>query len=258
MPVVFLALLLLGSSAARAAPAYSAAGIVNAGDNQPGFLAPNAIGTIYGTGLAYGTKVLTPDDIRGGVLPNVMPGTGVRVLIGGVLANVFYVSPLQINFLVPPSLVPGPSTFQIVLDGTAGPEIPIQIASAAPALFQLDSQNAVATRADGSLISPDKPAHPGDDVVLYATGLGQTVPPVLYGEVPARAAPIKQLANFKVLLDGAAVDAGAIAYAGLAPGFAGLYQINVKLPDSTGSTPEIRIGVGDQIGKAGLKLPVQP
>src|SRR5260370_14994728 len=105
MPVVFLALLLLGSSAARAAPAYSAAGIVNAGDNQPGFLAPNAIGTIYGTGLAYGTKVLTPDDIRGGVLPNVMPGTGVRVLIGGGLPHGVYSSPPQNNVLQVPSMV---------------------------------------------------------------------------------------------------------------------------------------------------------
>jgi uncharacterized protein (TIGR03437 family) len=97
---------------------------------------------------------------------------------------------------------------------------------------------------------------PGDDVILYVTGLGQTVPPVQYCELPSHSAPLKQLADLKVVLDGMAVDASNITYAGIAPGFAGLYQVNVTLPGSTGSNPEIRIGFGDQLSKAGLKLPV--
>src|SRR5713226_8491781 len=114
-------------------PSYSAAGIVNSADNQAGWLAPNTIGTLYGTGLAYVTKSLTADDVRGGVLPTVLPGTGVRVLIGGLPATPYYVSPTQINFLVPVALLPGPSDFQIVLDAHAGPLISILLAPAAPA-----------------------------------------------------------------------------------------------------------------------------
>ncbi len=247
---------LLLAAALQAAPSYSAASIVNAADNLAGPLAPNTIATIYGTGLAYGTKWLTPDDIRGGVLPTVLPGTGVRILVGGVLANLYYVSPLQINFLVPPNLLPGASDLQVVIDGLSGPLIPIQLAATAPALFQLDAQNAVTTRDDGSAITPDKPVKPGDDVILYVTGLGQTVPPVQYCELPTRAAPLKQLADLKVVLDGIVVDASNITYAGIAPGFAGLYQVNLKLPAATGSNAEIRIGFGDQLSKPGLKLPV--
>src|SRR5260370_14519924 len=67
---------LLLAAALQAAPSYSAASIVNAADNLAGPLAPNTIATIYGTGLAYGTKWLTADDIRGGLLPTVLPGTG--------------------------------------------------------------------------------------------------------------------------------------------------------------------------------------
>ena len=249
-------LLLLLARTLHAAPSYSAAGIVNAADNLSGPLALNTIATIYGTGLAYGTKWLTVDDIRGGVLPTVLPGTGVRILVGGVLANLYYVSPFQINFLVPPNLLPGGSGVQVVIDGLSGPLIPIQLTAAAPALFQLDAQNAVTTRDDGSAITPDKPAKPGDIVILYATGLGQTVPPVQYCELPTRAAPLKQLADLKVVLDGTAIDAINIAYAGVAPGFAGLNQVNIKLPASTGLNPEIRIGFGDQLSKPGLKLPV--
>jgi len=249
-------LLLLIAATLHAAPSYSAAGIVNAADNLPGPLAPNTIATIYGTGLAYGTKWLTAGDIRGGLLPTVLPGTGVRILVGGILANLYYVSPLQINFLVPPNLLPGASDVQVVIDGLSGPLIPIQLAAAAPALFQLDAQNAVTTRDDGSAITPDKPVKPGEDVILYVTGLGQTVPPVQYSELPTRAAPLKQLADLKVVLDGAAIDTSNITYAGIAPGFAGLYQVNMKLPVSTGSNPEIRIGFGELLSKPRLRLPV--
>jgi uncharacterized protein (TIGR03437 family) len=231
---------------------------VNSADNQSGWLAPNAIATLYGKNLAYGTKTLTASDIRGGVLPTVLPNTGVRVLVNGLPANPYYVSPTQINFLVPPNLLPGPSTVQVVIDGLAGPQVPVTLGSASPALFQLDQQNIIATRLDGSLITPAASAKPGDVVVLYATGLGAIVPPIGYGEVPLAAASLKMLSDLQVLLDGTAVDLSLILYAGVAPNFAGLYQINLTLPDSTGANPEIRIAVGTALGIAGLHLPVQP
>src|SRR5882757_1529073 len=69
IPTLF-ALLLAGTLQAK--PSYSAASIVNAADSLAGPLAPNTIATIYGTGLAYGTKWLTADDIRAGLLPTVL------------------------------------------------------------------------------------------------------------------------------------------------------------------------------------------
>src|ERR1700720_1278834 len=112
MPVVFFLLLLscgLGADTigARDAPAYSGSSIVNAADNLVEPLAPNTIATIYGKNLAYGIKSLTLNDISRGVLPTVLPGSGVRILVGGFLANPYYISPTQINFLVPPNLLPG-------------------------------------------------------------------------------------------------------------------------------------------------------
>lgn len=240
------------------APIYSAASLVNSADNQSGWLAPNAIATLYGKNLAYNTATIAPTDIRGGVLPTVLPSTGVRILVNGLPGNPFYVSPTQINFLVPPNLLPGPATVQLVIDGLAGPPISVQLGPAAPALFQLDPQNVIATRADWSLITPGAPAKPGDVIVLYATGLGQTVPPVGYGELPTGAATLTQSPSFQALLDGVALDPGAIAYAGLTPGCAGLYQINLTLPGSTGPNPEIRISIGDSVSISGVHLPVSP
>lgn len=240
------------------APTYTAASIVNAADNVPGSLAPNTIGTVYGTGLAYGTRALIGSDIQGGVLPTILSGTGVRVLIAGLPACIYYVSPGQINFLVPNLLLAGPSDLQVVLDGRAGPDVPIQLTSTAPALFQLDPVTAIATRADGSVATASSPLSPGDYAILYATGLGNTVPPLHSGELPTAAAELQQLSAFTILLDGVPVDASQIAYAGVAPGFAGLYQVNLRLPASIDNNPEIRIGFGTQLSAPGVHLPAQP
>jgi uncharacterized protein (TIGR03437 family) len=231
------------------APIYSAASLVNSADNQPGWLAPNTIATLYGKNLAYATKTLSGNSPVGG---------DVTVNIGGYVATLYYISPTQINFLIPPNLLPGTFNFVIVTDSLQGPTIPIQLAPTAPALFQLDQQNIIATSAAGSLITPAASAQPGDVVVLYATGLGQTVPPVGYGETPSSPASLAMLSDFQVLLDGNPVDPGNIAYAGIAPGFSGLYQINVTLPATTGSNPEIRIAIGPAVSLAGLHIPVQP
>src|SRR2546429_5758136 len=75
------------------APLYSADSLVNSADNQSGWLAPNAIATLYGRNLAYGTKTLTSDDIRGGLLPTVLPTPGGGVLVIGLPPNPYYVSP---------------------------------------------------------------------------------------------------------------------------------------------------------------------
>ena len=246
------------TKAPREAPSYSGANIVNAADNQPGPLAPNGIATLYGTGLSYVTKAIAAQDIRGGVLPTVLPGTGVRILINSKFpASIYFVSPTQVNFLVPSILIAGPATVQLVIDSTPGPLVQVVIAATAPAFFQSDQANAVATRADGTVVTPANPAKAGEVVVLYATGLGRTTPDSGYGEIANTAAPIRQLADLKITLAGTIVDPRRILYAGVSPGFGGLYQINLKLPDTLEPDPEIRVGLLDRTSTAGLRLPLR-
>ena len=242
----------------QVAPIYDATSIVNAADNQSGALAPNTLGTIYGANLAYSTAAITPANIQGGVLPIVLGSSETEVFVNHYAADLYYVSPSQINFLVPPNMLAGPAVVQVTIDGLAGPAISFTLAAAAPGLFQLDLQNAVATEPDGSVLTPASPAKPGDIVTLYATGLGEVTPPAIYGQLPTAAAPLVAGANLSILLDGAAVGPGAIQYAGVAPGFAGLYQINVFLPASTGSNPEIRLQLDGATSIPGVHLPVSP
>jgi uncharacterized protein (TIGR03437 family) len=241
----------------RVAPVYSAASIVNAADNQSGQLAPNAIGTIYGVNLAYSTAAITQNDIQGGALPTVLTGASdTRVLIDYSPAALYYVSPTQINFLVPPDLLPGPVSIYVDVDTLRGPLIELTLAPASPGLFQLDATNAVATRADGSVLTPSSPAKPGEVVVLWATGLGATAPPADGFQLPIAAAPLVSGAKLSIFLDGTPVEPAAVQYAGVAPGFAGLYQINLALPQSTAQNPEIRLQLDGAISIPKLHLPV--
>jgi len=254
MRYIFLALS-LAATATAVTPSYSAAGIVNAANGAPGPFAPNAILSLYGSGLALASQALTPDDIQGGSLPTALGYT--QVFVDNYPVPLFYVSDGQINFLVPSNQSTGNATVRVAMQGNSGPVVTVTIADAAPALFSTPSGYAIATHADNSLITPDAPAHAGEIVVVYCTGLGKTQPNPDTGEIAPSAAQIVALASLTVSLGGNPLDADLIKYAGLTPGSAGLYQINLALPASPGTDPEIRLAIAGQTTPPGLKLACQ-
>jgi uncharacterized protein (TIGR03437 family) len=259
--VFLLAALVFGplwaDTSATAGPNYTAASIVNSASYVSGDYAPNAFITIFGTNLAYVTRTISLDDIHSAVLPTVLIGTGLRVLVNQIEANIYYVSPTQVNLLVPPLLVPGPATVQLLVDGLAGPAIQITLGNSAPAPFQLDATTVIAQHLDATLITQASPAHGGEVVVLYANGLGPTFPAAIKDHVPLAAALLVQFPSFQVWLNGAAVDQNRVLYAGVTPGFAGLYQINVRLPDDVAQNPEVRFGTSDKMSPPQRHLSVQ-
>src|SRR5260370_21147736 len=188
-----------------------------------------------------------------GSLPTVLGG--VRVKVGSIFAPLLYVSPTQVNFIVPTSLSAGQTHIMLNRGITATPITQITLLEAAPALFEADSRIA-AEHADGSVISVAAPAHPSEVINIYGTGMGRTDPPQIDGSVPRLAAPIIRLDELQVLLDGQAVPSQNIWYAGITPGSPGLYQINLLLPAQIGAAPELRISMGDQMSQSSLRLPV--
>jgi uncharacterized protein (TIGR03437 family) len=249
-----LAILFVGI-ARGAAPSYSAAGIVTAGSFQPGPFAPNSIVTIFGSGLAPATQGLTAADISGGSLPKELSNT--RVYVSDIAVPLFYVSPSQINFLMPANQELGPATIRVVSQSNSGPVVTVNVVDAAPALFATDAGYAIAAHGDASLVSPDSPAHPGEVIVIYAAGMGKTERNPQNGELPGYTSALLNWTSIKVTLNGSPVDIGRISYAGLTPASAGLYQINVRLPDSTPPDPELRVAMADQSSQAGVKLAVR-
>jgi uncharacterized protein (TIGR03437 family) len=240
------------------APLYTPSSIVNSASFKAGSLAPNTIATVYGKNLAHNTKAVSQEDLYQGTLPTTLLGTGVRLTLDGVLVNLYYVSPGQINFLVPANFTPGKSHLLLALDGKAGQRVGIELKQFSPALFQLDPETVLATKLNASVVTPQNPARAGDYVILYATGLGETRPKIAPGQIPKTAAVLANMAAFGVFLNGEPVDRANILYAGLAPGFAGLYQINLKLPDNAPRNPEIRIGFNDILSPTDVRLPLQP
>jgi uncharacterized protein (TIGR03437 family) len=239
-------------STASTAPSYSGASIVHAATQTSDALAPNTIATIYGTNLSWTTHAVATGDLRGGALPTTLEG--VTVYVNGISSSLFFVSPSQINFLIPYDLLVPSATVYVARQGVAGPPATIHLSNTAPGFFQWNGNFAVAEHADGSLISSSAPARPGEIVVLFAAGLGRTAPDVPSGHVVSIPTTILYASQLRILLNGEPCPASNIYYAGLTPGFAGLYQINLKLPDDLPPDPGIQMVIGTQASPAAIQL----
>jgi uncharacterized protein (TIGR03437 family) len=239
------------------APYYTSAGIVNASDYSPGPFAPSSVLSLFGTNLAWATAAVTPENFAAGSLPTQL--AAISVYVDNQTVPLLYASPTQINFLVPSEQIPGDVTVTVVRQGVNGPSATITLIDAAPALFVMNGGYSLAQdwNTNYALMTTDAPAHASDIAVLYATGLGHTNPPWPSGVVAQSAAYITAWTSLQLLLNGAPVDPRLVLYAGVTPGYCGLYQINFIIPATAGTNPEIRVQIGPQISIASLKLAVE-
>ena len=240
-------------------PFFTAAGIVQGATQTTAILAPNTIATIYGTNLSWTTHILTVADLNGGTLPTSLDG--VTVYVHNIACNLLYVSPGQINFLIPYELTVTSAEVLVARQGIAGPmganglpSVNIVLATTSPAFFQWNGNFAVAQHANGILITATAPAQAGETIVLYAAGLGRTVPDSSSGAIPKSAATILYASQLQILLNGSPLPEGSVQYAGATPGFAGLYQINVVLPDVLPPDPNIQVAIGTQVSPPAIQL----
>lgn len=189
-------------------PAISPGGIVNVGDFSSN-IAPGSLVAAFGRNFAIRHTVF------GGAFPLPDHLAGISVTANGIPAPIVFASPGQVNFQMPFGLA-GQVAVQITTaNGSAS--YTANVTPVAPSVL--------AVVANDSAVSSANPAPPGGWVVIYATGLGAPASSFLTGQAPTGA--IAVTAPIQVLLNNVAL---APAYAGLAPGFAGLNQINVQLP----------------------------
>ena len=237
-------------------PSFSSDSIVNSGNQSAASLAPNVIATIFGSNLAFSTAAVSYQDVVISEAPNTL--AGVKVTVGGLPAPLYYVSPAQINFVIPSGLLPGVADLIVFREGLASPKVSINLLDTAPALFLAPGRGSLAaTHADGGVISDDAPARAGEIIVVYGTGLGLTEPRQIDGEIPRSAARIARMDRLRVLLDGEALPAESVYYAGITPGYPGLYQINLRLPEQMiKQDPELLVALNDQVSQNELRLRV--
>ena len=229
--------------------------LANAASMRRGSLAPGEIFSVFGQGLGPDAGLSGAFDASG-MLPTSLGD--VQVLFDETPAPLFYVQASQINAQVPYEVARHTSAqFQILYQGAPVVNIQVSLVDASPAIFTLNSSSgsAVAVKEDGSINSDQNPAARGSIVVLYATGEGQTTP----GGVTGRAAQAPLGApRLPVSLTIAGIPAE-ILYAGSAPGFVGLMQINARIPAGfvpPGDLPVV-LRVGPYQSPAGVTLAVQ-
>jgi uncharacterized protein (TIGR03437 family) len=152
-------------------------------------------------------------------------GADAQVLVNGTATSLYYTSSNQINALLPDS-ASGLTT--LTVQASSGKNtVNVYLGTAAPAIFTQDSSGTGAASAlkasDQSLITADNPLHPGDTVELYATGLGLT----------------SASNGLDVAVQQPTVTVGGVAcpvnFAGAAPNFSGLDQINCTIPAGAAS-----------------------
>ncbi|HXA52324.1 MAG TPA: IPT/TIG domain-containing protein, partial [Candidatus Acidoferrum sp.] len=221
------------------APASTSNAFVNAANPVGGSqLAQRSIASLYGTNLASG--VASADG--GPPLPFTLADT--TLTLGENPVPLFFVSPGQINFQVP-RVTNSTSVTNVSLTITQGAQtsaITVQLKPFAPALFTTNAQGtgqaSTVIAGTGTLAAPagafsgSRPAKPGEFLSIYCTGLGDVNNTPGLGSASPSNPLATTLATPVVTIGGQSAQ---VLFSGLAPGFVGLYQVNVKVPD--GVTP---------------------
>ena len=196
-------------------------------------IAPGEFIALFGTGMASSAKVAAP--------PYPLTLNGVTVLVNGKQAPLYYVSATQINALVPYS-TQGPTATVVVQNGTASSNtVTVPVAATAPGVFALDQSGTGAgavLHANYSVVNAANPAVPGETVLVYLTGMGAVTPSVADGAIPG-ASNINATPLSVYVADVSVTP----SYAGLAPGFPGLYQMNVMIPTAISVTGPVPLAI---------------
>lgn len=230
---------LFSFSVTTAAPVATITSIVVTSSHAP-VIAQNTWIEIYGTNLADAAQIAgaSCNHVASGCdwgladfshgLPTSL--AGVSATVNNKPAAVFYVSPTQVNILAPLDSATGSVPVQVTTPNGSSAAVTATELATAPAFLVLDIAGHVAARhVDFSLLGPASqlplgaftPAKPGELVLLYCTGFGQTNPPItnqLTGSGSLPILPTVTIGGLPAQVQGAALSGP------------GLYQVNVVVP----------------------------
>ncbi len=169
-------------------------------------------------------------------LPVPMTMGDVQVHVGGLPSPILFASPHQINFQVPAETPVGGFQEIQVARASTGEVLAswlFRIDAVSPALLTVDGTGngqIAAVNQDGSTNNGGNPAKGGSYITLFGTGQGA----VQGAPIDGQATPVSPLLganpDLKVFINSDFVPQGDIEFSGLAPGFVGVWQINVRVP----------------------------
>jgi uncharacterized protein (TIGR03437 family) len=199
-----------------AAPAISTGGIVNgASFNSP--VAPGSLISLFGANFAGATAV----EVNGSAIPLIA------------------VTPSQINAQLPYEVAAGTASAVVVTPAGRSAAMTFMVFPIACGVFAYGgTDRAIAANQDNSLNAPDSPESHGRVIVLYMTGLGAVSPGVPTGQTAPLDAISNSVATLHATIGGVPAT---VFFAGLTPGFIGLGQVNVLVPDGAPSGDAVPI-----------------
>jgi uncharacterized protein (TIGR03437 family) len=170
--------------------------------------------SVFGWQLAAG-------ELSAARLPLPSSISGVSVTLDGQRLPLLHVSPTQINAQLPFDAA-DPTVLRVTTPNGSS-DISVALSEVAPALFPAGS----VAHADGAPVDADSPARPGEFLMVFLTGLGRVNGQIAPGQAAPAAPLLTVRAPVEVRLGNATIQP---SFAGLAPGFAGLYQVNLQVP----------------------------
>ncbi|MGI8989693.1 MAG: hypothetical protein ACR2I2_08930 [Bryobacteraceae bacterium] len=243
-------------------------GVISASD-YGGFsaIAPGSWIEIFGTNLGTTQfRVWGTADFNGIQAPTALAGT--TVTVGGQPAFVYFVSPGQVDVQVPSGVGTGPQPLVVTTAGGVGIPATVTVNSVEPGLlsppaFRLGAgQYVTALFSDGLTFVlppgaiprvPSRRARPGDAITLYGVGFGPVAPDYAAGQIVQQTDTLRS--NFQVSFAGMPAT---VLYSGFAPGYIGLYQFNVVVPNvAAGDSVPLTFSLGGTNLPQTLLIPVQ-
>jgi uncharacterized protein (TIGR03437 family) len=221
------------------APAITSAGAVNAASFTPQ-LSPGALASLFGsnfTGAGLTASAALP-------LPSSLGGVAVQV--NGVAAPVLYSSTGQINFQIPWETKPGAATLLVSTNSVKSNQVNINVQATAPGLFVSGSHAIVQNYPGYSLNSSSNPAKAGGTIIAYLTGAGAVSNQPADGEPAGSDSVVTPTPTASI-----GGQPATVSFAGLAPGFVGLWQVNIVVPAgvTAGDLP-LTVTAGGETSKA--------
>ena len=183
----------------------------------------------------------------------------VTVTVNGVESPLSFVNASQVNVLVPYATTGNTATFVVTAGGRTSNTATIPLAPTAPGVFAKDGSGTglgAVTHTNFTLVTPSAPAQRGETILIFLTGLGAVTNPPADGAAGGSNPFSMTTVVPRVVI---AAQTAVPSYAGLAPGFPGLYQLNVTVPSKvpvTGNTVPLAIQTRDAF-HCQIDLPVQ-
>jgi len=229
------------SAAAPGPQINSGAVVIHAGVSPA--VSPGSLVDIYGTNMA----VASASAPAGANLPFTLGG--VQVLVNSSTAPLLYVSAKQIIFQVPYQTNIGIASVVVVSNNSASAAALMTVQQAAPSILTYGANRAVAINPDNTLNAAGNGAKPGSVLVLYLMGSGPLDNPIATGSVAPPSPLSREALTTTVSVGGASA---LVQFAGMAPGFVGLVQMNFVVPNLQPGDYPMQVTIGGTVSNQPL------